>query len=90
MLAETRRMARDRAGLAENIGLELLARIEIMAKDVAFLNKKVCPLTNRLSQVTRKAISIYKYQRIVYNDSNVNMHIVYIVYLSFITTFCMV
>ena len=41
LLAETRRMARDRSSLAENIGLELVARIDIMSKDVAFLARKV-------------------------------------------------
>ncbi len=41
LLAETRRMARDRASLAETIGLELVARIEMMGRDVNFLSRKV-------------------------------------------------
>ena len=41
LLAETRRMALDRASLAESLGSEMVARIEIIAKDVTFLSRKV-------------------------------------------------
>ena len=42
MLAETRRMARDRAALAEVMAVEMTARLDIMMKDVGFISKKVC------------------------------------------------
>ena len=41
MLAETRRMARDRASLAEVMAVEMTARLDILMKDVAFVAKKV-------------------------------------------------
>ena len=41
MLAETRRMARDRAVLAEVMAVEMATRLDIMMKDVTFIAKKV-------------------------------------------------
>ena len=41
MLAETRRMAKDRANLAETMAAELVARLDIMAKDVMLMSRKV-------------------------------------------------
>ena len=41
LLAETRRMARDRASLAEVLAAEMVARLDVMAKDVTFLSRKV-------------------------------------------------
>ena len=41
MLAETRRMAKDRATHAETLALEMVARLDIMAKDVSFIYRKV-------------------------------------------------
>ena len=41
MLAETRRMAKDRATHAEALALEMVARLDIMAKDVSFIYRKV-------------------------------------------------
>ena len=41
LLAETRRMARDRATLAEVLAAEMGARLDIMTKDVAFISRKV-------------------------------------------------
>ena len=45
LLAETRKMSRERASLAETLAAEMVARLEIMAKDVHILTKKVglCP-----------------------------------------------
>ena len=40
LLAETRKMSRERANLAEVMASEMLARLEIMAKDVHVLAKK--------------------------------------------------
>ena len=42
-------MARDRASLAETIGLELVARIEMMGRDVNFLSKKVKKTINKIN-----------------------------------------
>jgi len=42
LLAETRKMSRERANLAEVMASEMLARLEVMAKDVHILAKKVC------------------------------------------------
>lgn len=39
---ETRKLSRERANLAEVLASEMLARLEIMAKDVHALTKKVC------------------------------------------------
>ena len=41
MLAETRTMAKDRATHAETLALEMVARLDIMAKDVSFIYRKV-------------------------------------------------
>ena len=42
VLAETRKMSRERASLGETMASEMVARLEIMAKDVHVLTKKVC------------------------------------------------
>ena len=42
MLAETRKLSRERASLGETLASEMVARLEIMAKDVHVLTKKVC------------------------------------------------
>ena len=41
LLAETRKMSRERASLAELLASEMVSRLEIMAKDVHILAKKV-------------------------------------------------
>ena len=41
LLAETRKLSRERASLAETMASEMVARLEIMAKDVNVLTKKV-------------------------------------------------
>ena len=41
MLAETRKMSRERASLAEVVASEMVARLEVMVKDVHTLTKKV-------------------------------------------------
>lgn len=41
VLAETRKLSRERASLAETMASEMVARLEIMAKDVNVLTKKV-------------------------------------------------
>lgn len=41
MLAETRKMSRERASLAEVMASEMVARLEVMVKDVQMLTKKV-------------------------------------------------
>lgn len=42
MLAETRKMSRERASLAEVMASEMIARLDVMVKDVQGLTKKVC------------------------------------------------
>ncbi len=42
LLAETRKVSRERASLAEVMASEMVARLEVMAKDVQVLTKKVC------------------------------------------------
>ena len=42
VLAETRKLSRERASLAESLASEMVARLDIMAKDVHILTKKVC------------------------------------------------
>ena len=51
LLAETRKMSRERANLAEVMASEMLARLEIMAKDVHVLAKKVCVCSEYVWQV---------------------------------------
>lgn len=46
LLAETRRMARDKASFAEVLSLEMGARIDIMMRDVVAMAKKVPPLSS--------------------------------------------
>ena len=41
LLAETRKTSRERANYAEVMASEMMARLEIMAKDVQVLSKKV-------------------------------------------------
>ena len=41
VLAETRKMSRERASLAEVMASEMVARLEVMVKDVQGLTKKV-------------------------------------------------
>lgn len=41
VLAETRKLSRERASLAESMASEMVARLDIMAKDVHVLTKKV-------------------------------------------------
>ena len=41
VLAETRKLSRERASLGETLASEMVARLEIMAKDVHILTKKV-------------------------------------------------
>lgn len=41
LLAETRKMSRERASLAEVMASEMVARLDVMAKDVHVLTKKV-------------------------------------------------
>ena len=41
LLAETRKLSRERASLAETLASEMVARLDIMAKDVHVLTKKV-------------------------------------------------
>lgn len=41
LLAETRKLSRERASLAETMAAEMVARLDIMAKDVHILTKKV-------------------------------------------------
>ena len=41
VLAETRKLSRERASLAETLASEMVARLDIMAKDVHILTKKV-------------------------------------------------
>ena len=42
VLADTRKLSRERASLGETLASEMVARLEIMAKDVHVLTKKVC------------------------------------------------
>ena len=42
LLAETRKMSRERATMAEVMASEMVARLEIMTRDVHTLSKKVC------------------------------------------------
>ena len=42
LLAETRKVSRERASLAEVMASEMIARLEVMVKDVQGLTKKVC------------------------------------------------
>lgn len=42
LLAETRKMSRERAAFAEIMASEMVARLEVMVKDVHGLTKKVC------------------------------------------------
>lgn len=41
MLAETRKMSRERASLAEVMASEMIARLEVMVRDVQMLTKRV-------------------------------------------------
>ena len=41
LLAETRKLSRERGSLAETMASEMVARLDIMAKDVHVLTKKV-------------------------------------------------
>ena len=41
LLAETRKVSRERASLAEAMASEMVARLDIMTKDVHMLTKKV-------------------------------------------------
>ena len=42
LLAETRKMSRERAWMAESLATEMAARLDVMQKDVITLTKKVC------------------------------------------------
>lgn len=44
LLAETRKMSRERASLAEVLASEMIARLDVMVKDVHGLTKRVCVL----------------------------------------------
>ena len=50
LLAETRKLSRERASLGETMASEMVARLEIMAKDVHVLTKKVCAPVRLVSQ----------------------------------------
>ena len=41
MLAETRKMSRERASLGEVMASEMVARLEVMVRDVQMLTKRV-------------------------------------------------
>lgn len=41
LLAETRKVSRERANLAEVLATEMVARLDVMGKDVQTLTKKV-------------------------------------------------
>ena len=48
LLAETRRIAKERSGQAEVYTNEMTARFEIMAKDVQVLSRRVCACYERV------------------------------------------
>lgn len=53
LLADTRKLSRERASLAETLASEMVARLDIMAKDVHILTKKVCETVWAVAQGRR-------------------------------------
>lgn len=60
VLAETRKLSRERASLAETYASEMIARLDIIVRDVHMLSKKVC--TGRLCyQIKMAGSDRYQY-----------------------------
>ena len=52
LLSETRKMSRERAAFGEVLASEMTSRLDIMAKDVQMLTKKVAMAASYLSDKT--------------------------------------
>jgi hypothetical protein len=74
VLAETRKLSRERASLAETLASEMAARLEIMAKDVHILTKKCREVCIEVQDHFLKELRDLGEQTKVYHHSCYNTH----------------
>ncbi|CAI8048570.1 SLIT-ROBO Rho GTPase-activating protein 3 [Geodia barretti] len=74
VLAETRKLSRERASLAETLASEMVARLDIMAKDVHILTKKCREICAEVQDHFLKELRDLGEQTKVYHHSCYNTH----------------